>query len=178
MILSACSGLVEPDSLAICHELSNQINTLRWHPWVTAGIGILAAAATAYLSTMGSLASQRKDRGNRSQRDAIYAAQDSMEILLKRWTSLKSWRDESAQNEVTSETSGSPLSPHKELQLITAFNKHVSRIKAEELRNIFQEWRDTARMYFHGNDEISFRDERALRDKAIKQAGEQAISLD
>lgn len=178
VILSACSGLVEPDSTAVCLELSRQINTLRWHPWVTAFISIVGAISAAYLSSQGSLVSQKRDRRNRGQREAIYGAQDSMEALLKNWTRLKDWRDQSEQNEVTSAATNSPLSPHKELQLITAFNKYVSRIKEDDLRVTFHEWRDTARMYFHGNDAVSFRDERDLRDKAIKQAGEKAMSLD
>lgn len=158
-------------------ELSSQISTLKWHPWVTALIGVFAAALTAYLSTRGSLKGQQKDRQSKGQREAIYGAQDALQALLKSWTKLKDWSALQGDAPIRG-IEGDPLPNHKEQHLLAEFSKQVSRIDDEELRTRFNDWAHVARLFFHGHEDTSSRDETELRNMVLRQSGEQARKLD
>lgn len=167
----------DPQIIGRLNEISDRLDALKLQPWVTGLIGVLAAGLTAFLSARGSLVSQRKDRRNKGQRDAIHGAQDALEALLKRWAEVKDWQKSSVSGD-------SPLPTHKELQLMTSFEKHVSRIKNESLRTAFNEWKEKGRLHFHGYEEkdgapgVDYREERDLRQRAYKLAGEEVIRLD
>lgn len=171
VILSACSGLVEPDSTAVCLELSRQINTLRWHPWVTAAIGAGAAALTAFLSTRGSLASSKTERRVKSQREALYGAQDATQELHAQWLKVKAWTD-------SGEVGKSPLGANKEQNMLASFDKIVSRIDDNEIRSKFKHWREVGRLYFFGADGFDLHGEKSARTDAIESASREAAKLD
>ncbi|WP_207595822.1 hypothetical protein [Arthrobacter sp. D5-1] len=138
---------------------------------MTSIIAVVAAAVTAFLSTRGSMLASRKERHNKSQREALYGAQDAAQALRTSWTNLKSWRDEG-------EDGKSPMPQHVEQDLLAAFEKVVSRIGDEDLKDKLNSWRDWSRLYFHGSEEHDIHEERARWKVAIDECGKKAVKID
>ncbi|MDO5863423.1 MULTISPECIES: hypothetical protein [Paenarthrobacter] len=169
--MEQCLTLSTGDLISLCEQLSGRIESLKAQPYWTAVIAAMAAALTAFLSTRGSMLASRRERRNKSQREALYGAQDAAQALRTKWTSLKSWREKG-------EDGKNPLPEHKEQDLLAALEKMVSRIQDAVLKDALNDWRDFARLYFNGSEEHDRHGERDRWKLAIDLCGKKALEID
>ncbi|MCT9625969.1 hypothetical protein HWD94_12660 [Pseudarthrobacter equi] len=62
--------------------------------------------------------------------------------------------------------------------MLAAFEKMVSRIKDEDLKDKLSDWRDWSRLYFHGSEEHDRHGERDRWKLAIELCGKKALEID
>lgn len=169
--MDQCLALNPEDVAKLCVHLSERIDGLKTQPLVTALIAAAAAALTAFLSTSGSLFNSKTERNRKSQREALYGAQDAAQALRTGLTGLKAWSD-------AGEGGENPLPTHKEQDLVAALEKQITRISDSSVQEQFKSWKDWARLYFTGSDQHDMRSERELWNRAIDGAGVAARKLD
>lgn len=164
-----CEGVERGDMLAVCMRLSDQIDMLRTQPWALAVIGILTAAVAGGIAWLSTSWSNRAERRNVSQREALYAAQDVAADLRKAWNLRRTEIDGRG---------FAGLGMNDDFALMTQLDTCISRIRGDYLKDAYIAWADYARPFFSGSDEHDRRTEEQLWARSQLASGERAARLD
>ncbi|MFK0002550.1 hypothetical protein [Paenarthrobacter sp. NPDC090522] len=158
-----CGGLVDQESLKMCVYLADQVGQVKILPWITAAIGVFAAALTAFLSTYGSNYLQTRERRNTSQRQALHDVQNSALKLRKR---------------LIAQAAGTSFSDDEQSAMIGKLKLFLSRVKGPEVPFAFEEWIKYAQLFYSGFEQYERYKEEDLWSTAVTASGAKLKKLD
>lgn len=171
MDINSCGVLETPEIAQLCNFLSSQIGQLRTLPWITGVLGLAGGLIVALVTTMGTRSSQKTERFNRAQRDALTAVQNVALKLRSLWLAYYRYVESGRVGE-------NPFPDDSQTKILGKFDTAVVRLDNDHLRRDYREWSEYAQELFSGAEDCESHEENRLWVRAVECSGSALRRLD
>lgn len=169
-LVEVCAALSRPDLRSACAALSAKLDQLALNPILSAVIAGLVAVIGVLVTTRATEKTQRRNRHNLAQMEALYGLQDVSGKLRRRWIGKRPW--------IQKEEGPDPFPDGEARKLLGKFDIAVSRVADSTIRDSFEAWLEYAKNYYAASEEHQWEREQKLWQEAVVASGSTVRTLD